>query len=282
MLRIGLFPNEEKAEVMACIKQVISKINAWGFQVVIPAQFSSLLPGTTALDGNCWAEQIDIALAIGGDGTMIKNARELSGSGIPICGINLGRLGFLNEIELDNIDEYLRQLYEGRYHIEERLMIKAIVYRDGEICYSGEALNDAVIAKLSLSRLLRLKVYINGQLIEKYPADGVIVSTPTGSTGYALSAGGPIINPVLKVLTITPICPHLLHARSLIIPAEERVAIRFESTDEQAMLTLDGQTDFMVMSDDSIEIVQAERTAKFIKFFQGKTFYETVRTKLKT
>ncbi len=271
MLKIGLFPNLLKKEVLNSIDLITNLLKECGLNIILYDNKTNEVINR---------KNIDIAISIGGDGTMIKNIRELSKHNIPVFGINMGRIGFLNEIELKELKQVGIKLFNKEYTIEKRIMTKINIYRNLEKIFSDIALNDVVICKTGFLRLLRSFLYINENFIESYPADGVIIATPTGSTGYALSAGGPIISPSLNVLTIIPICPHLLHIRPIIIPSKEKIKVTFEPTEDGAELLLDGQVGFPLKNNDTIEITQAKYQARFLKFSQNKSFYEAIRTKL--
>ncbi|MFA6074576.1 MAG: NAD(+)/NADH kinase [Negativicutes bacterium] len=278
---VGIFPNRGKNRIVEAVDRIVScleKLNIDFFMSDSDARHFGLTDhGLSMLE---LVKKIDCAISIGGDGTMIKCAREVAQYDIPVCGINLGKVGFLNDIEFDDIETALNDLAEAKFIIKERMMLKVEVLRGRELCFSGVALNDAVISKSGLSRLLRLSVSIEAGLVEKYPADGIIIATPTGSTGYSLSANGPIIHPSVKVLIVTPICPHLLHSRSIIVACEEKIIVEFDPVKEEAILTLDGQLDYKLDNRDKIVITQSPYSAKLIKLFDSKPFFEVVREKL--
>ena len=278
---IGIFPNAGKEKAGAVLLRLVNAITQHGAQFLMTSDDAAVYG--YAEHGRAFdelARNIDCALSIGGDGTMIKCARELTPFGVPVAGINLGKVGFLNDIELANLETAIGKLVKGQYHIKERMMLDVRVLRNGAECYSGIALNDAVISKSGLSRLLRLSVSIASGLVEKYPADGVIISTPTGSTGYSLSANGPIIHPSVKVLTITPICPHLLHSRSIILANDEVITVEFDASNEDAILTLDGQVDYNLVNSDKVIVSELSQSAKLVKLDEYRPFFEVVRDKL--
>lgn len=278
---IGIFPNRGKDRVKESLLRIINCFAASGVQFYLPsadACYFGVPEHGRAMPAII--DEIDCAVSVGGDGTMIKCAREVAAYEIPVCGVNLGKVGFLNDIEFPDIEEAMNQLICGNYTIKERMMLNVDVFRGNELCFSGTALNDAVISKSGLSRLLRLSVSIEAGLIEKYPADGIIIATPTGSTGYSLSANGPIIHPSVKVLTVTPICPHLLHSRSIIVSNDEKISIEFDPANEEAILTLDGQLDYKLGNRDKTVVSQASHSAKLVKLPDSKPFFDVVREKL--
>lgn len=234
-------------------------------------------------DTKAIGENIECAIVLGGDGTIIQAANDLLGKNIPIMGINLGTLGFLAEIEKENIYTALDALYEDNYTMQERMMLYGRITRKGKDIFEGSALNDIVITRSGFSRIISVSIYINDELVDRYRGDGVIVSTPTGSTGYSLSSGGPVIKPDAKVMVITPICPHTLSARSIVISAEDSVRIQINESkktqEEEAIATIDGREVFLLRSGDNINISRAKETTSLIKI-NGISFFNILRTKI--
>jgi NAD+ kinase len=223
-------------------------------------------------------DRAHVVLSLGGDGTLLRAARMVSGRGIPILGVNLGSLGFLTEVSLDQLDRALEALFSGDYRVVERMMLEASVMRDGRPVENSCALNDVVLHRKGSSPLLHLSIGISGRYAGSYSADGLIISTPTGSTAYSLSAGGPIVSPDVDCFILTAICPHTLSARPLVIPASESVEIT-ETHGRNIFLSFDGQVSFEVEKDGAVLISRAGRKVKFIDL--GRDFYRTVREKLK-
>jgi NAD+ kinase len=249
-----------------------------------------LLEGSETQDCGCYctdtkeiSDNVECAIVLGGDGTIIQAANDLLGKNIPIMGINLGTLGFLAEIEKDNIYTALDALYEDNYAKQERMMLFGKISSKNTDIFQGTALNDIVITRSGFSRIISVSIYINEEIVDRYRGDGVIVSTPTGSTGYNLSSGGPVIKPDAKVMVITPICPHTLGARSIVISAEDSVRIQINESkktqDEEAIATIDGRKVFLLHSGDNINISKAQETTNLIKI-NGISFFNTLRTKI--
>lgn len=280
MLTIGIFPNTKKQDVNSVLGWMIQHFKDRSVNVRIPED-AAIQMGypELAYDLELMKKEIRLCLTLGGDGTLLSTARELASAGIPVCGVNMGQLGFLTEIELPELGASLDRLITGEYSIEERLMLDAIVIRNDQLIPVSTALNDVVVAKGGFSRMIRLRLFIDGELTANYPADGLIIATSTGSTGYSLSAGGPIVNPNLPVILLTPICPHSLHSRSLIISEKEEVTITFQATHDDIVLTVDGQTLFNLMPDDTVLVKRSPFRARFIKF-EGRSYYQTLRSKL--
>ena len=222
-------------------------------------------------------------LVIGGDGTILAAARMLVGNTIPLLGINLGTLGFLADVNLADLSKTLDLLLKDQYQVENRIMLTAEVYKQGEKAATYIALNDFNINRCGASRVIGLKVGINGSTIDCYRADGVIVCTPTGSTGYNLSAGGPIINPTCKNFVITPICPHSLTARSIVLAKEDVVPVEVEqirsNIKEEAIISFDGREGLSIVPGDQVKIYKSQEVTPFIKATEV-SFVQILKEKL--
>lgn len=280
MVTIGIFPNTKKESVGSVLGWIVQYCKENDVRVLL-TEDSAQKMGYPDLACNLevMLGEIDIGITLGGDGTLLSTARKIAVHGVPICGINMGQLGFLTEVELPDLRPALDKLIHGDYQIEERSMLDAMILRQQTILHTSSALNDVVISKSGVSRMMKLKLYVDNELTANYAADGLIIATATGSTGYSLSAGGPIINPKLKVFVLTPICPHTLHAKSLVIAEDEEVKISMVSNQEDAVLTMDGQNVYHLLPDDVVLVKRAPFRARFIKF-TGKSYYETLRSKL--
>ena len=235
-------------------------------------------------EGNLLADQIpketDCVLTLGGDGTLIQAVRELRNKHLPLIGVNMGTLGYLTEIELPKIEESLEKLFCGAFLPERRMMLQGkLEGRKEDI-----ALNDIVVARAGSIRVIHFNIYVNGQLLNSYQADGVIISTPTGSTAYNLSAGGPIVEPTAEMFVITPICSHALNTSSIVLSAEDEIVIEIGKgkgdTVEEASVTFDGADVIPVYTGDRITISRSEKTAKLLKLSE-ESFLETLRKKMK-
>lgn len=227
----------------------------------------------------------DLVVVLGGDGTVLGAARDAAPHGTPVLTVDLGTFGFLSEVKAKDLHPAMERILRGEFRIEERHTVKATIVRGGQEVSTSMGLNDAVITRGALSRMIRLQAFINGQYVALYPADGIIISTPTGSTAYSLSAGGPIIHPSVNVLILTPICPHTLFTRPLIIAASEEVRIvahwhQQHAEGEEVMLTVDGQVGIWLRSGDEVVVRKAEHPARLVKLGRD-TFYERLREKLR-
>ena len=225
---------------------------------------------------------VEMIIVLGGDGTLISAARLLADAhmDLPIFGVNLGSLGFMAELSLDELYGNLEKALAGKLETEDRMMLSVGVLRDGKRLAQHRVLNDAVINKGALARMMELKVSVDDGHLTTFRADGLIVATPTGSTAYSLSAGGPIMHPTLRCFVLTPICPHTLSNRPIALPDTVVVTARLISQSEDVLLTLDGQIGFPLLPDDMVEIKKSRFKLKLIKH-PTKSYYEILRTKLK-
>lgn len=220
----------------------------------------------------------DLVIALGGDGTILHAVKLMANRNVPILGVNFGGLGFLTEITQGELYSSLKDVLEGKFDIEERMMLEARINEDTTSSY--KALNDIVITKGTIARIIPLKVFIDSEYLTTYQGDGIIVATPTGSTAYSLSAGGPIVIPSMKTIILTPICPHTLGVRPMVIPHLSNISIIIESDEEGIMLTIDGQEGIKLNLHDKIDITCADLPIKLIKS-RKRSYYEVLRAKLK-
>lgn len=220
----------------------------------------------------------DFIIALGGDGTILSTARAIAPYEIPILGINMGNLGFLTSVESLDLDAAIENLSKGKFHIEDRMMLQCeVVNEKNKKTYS--CLNDVVISKGTLSRIFKYDIFINDKFYTSFKSDGVIISTPTGSTAYALSAGGPIIYPTLDVMLLTPICPHSMQMRSIILESKSEISILIDKRNESAFLTVDGQKSIELDKREKITIKQYDVKCKLIKI-DGYDYFEVLRKKI--
>jgi NAD+ kinase len=226
------------------------------------------------------AERADLLVVLGGDGTLISAARLVGEREVPILGVNLGSLGFLTEITLNELYPSLEAWLAGAYELSDRMMLKTTIIRDGKEFGVHQVLNDVVINKGALARIIDLETSVDGHPLTTFKADGLIISSPTGSTGYSLSANGPIIHPSLRCIAITPICPHTLTNRPIVVDGNAVVRLRVRSTHEDVFLTLDGQVGVELKRDDIVEVRKSEQRTRLV-ISRRRDFFEVLRTKLK-
>ena len=225
------------------------------------------------------AKQADLLIVLGGDGTMLSGARLVEQRSIPILGVNMGGLGFLTEINFDDLPQALEKIFSGEFHLDARLMLTVQIRRADTTIVTHSALNDVVVSKGHLARMISTTVSVDDAFMTNMQSDGLIVSTPTGSTAYSLSTNGPILDPSLEALLINPICPHTLSHRPFLAPSTVSISITLTSQ-ERAMATIDGQERQEIMTDDIVEIRASEHRTQLIRF-PGRSYFEVLRTKLK-
>lgn len=286
MEKFALLTNYSKDKRLVYTRMIKTYITENGGSYWIPRYISEPdKDGDQRYDFSDMPEDIECVLVLGGDGTLLQAARELLQRHIPLLGINLGTLGFLTSAEKSELPKCLDSVLDDSCSIDERMMLEGVAYHGSEKIQMNIALNDVIIARAGFSRLVELKIYVNGELLSIYNADGIIVSTPTGSTGYSLSAGGPIIFPQTDVIVITPICPHSLQARSLVVSGEDRIMIeigrRRKTQKEEAMVTFDGRSAQELETGDRIEIYKAQETTQLIRL-KGRSFYQALQNKIGT
>lgn len=224
--------------------------------------------------------QLDGLVTLGGDGTLLRGARFLDGRDIPILGVNLGRLGFLTSCQSEDFEAALRNLASGDYVAQPRMALSArVIDQTGEARKQWRALNDFVLHKGGFARVVRLNVFVDDESIGTYAADGIVISTPTGSTAYSLSAGGPVVVPTLESIVLTPISPHTLAIRSLVIPADAEVTVEANESPTELLVTVDGQVGTSFVKGEKLKIRKADSPVRIVRF-PGATFFERMRVKL--
>jgi NAD+ kinase len=222
----------------------------------------------------------DLLIVLGGDGTLLAAARLLGERNVPILPVNLGGLGFLTSVTLDDLYPVLEQAIRGEARYSERVMLETRVLRQGKPFHCARALNDAVLNKAALARIIDLELRVNGEFVNTFKADGLIVATPTGSTAYSLSAGGPIIYPIVSAFVITPICPHTLTNRPLVIPDSAKIEIGFAAGEAPIYLTVDGQVGVELQANDVVALNAAAKRLRLVRP-QEKSYFSVLRDKLK-
>ncbi len=223
--------------------------------------------------------KIDMTIILGGDGTLLYHARQPKLIDIPVLGINCGNLGFLSEVETEEIEDAMSKIINSQFQIEKRILIDISVIRNGEIVFESLAINEGALTKGSLSRLTNIEVFANDRWVDTYPADGVILSTPTGSTAYSLSAGGPLVSPEMSLFIITPIAPHALYARPILISSNTSVKMKVKKS-KYCFLTVDGQENYKVLPKDIVEFKKSNRFLQLVRV-KELNFYKLMRQKLR-
>lgn len=278
MMQIAVFPNISKRRSGEIVDRIFNFYRNKDVRLVMPAtearQFRKEEYGLPCVE----RVHIDMALSIGGDGTLIGVCRRFQEQDIPVCGINLGTLGFLADIEPRELESRLGKILIGEYVVENRLLLSGYTSDEMGEKFLGNAINDVVISKGTSARMLRMEIFVNNTHLTNCKADGLIVSSPTGSTAYSLSAGGPILNPNIRALIIIPICPHTFQMRPLVVNEDDEVRIKV-SANSEIIVTLDGQENFKVQPNYEIIVRKSRNTAKIVKF-ADKNYYDVLKAKL--
>lgn len=281
MAKIGICVNLTKDKDLKVTSSIIKWLEENNCEVIISEDIAKKLNRPelgNSLDA--MYKESDFIIVLGGDGTLLGAARQMPWLQTPILGINMGHLGFITEVEVNDIFSSLERILNGQYKIEDRMMLEIVIIKENKAIETIYCLNDAGITRGTLSRMVKLKTFINDSYIDTYFSDGLLISTPTGSTAYSLSAGGPIISPGVKVILLTPICPHSLSSRSLVVSDEDRIEIEIIDDFQDVYLTADGQQGHKLKNGDRIIIKKAPFFAKLIKV-SDRNFYDVLRTKLR-
>jgi NAD+ kinase len=286
MKRIGIIAKRNKPEVVTIVKDLLEWLRPKKIEAYVEEEMGNLLspscfgPYLSSVERKELPNHVEMMVVFGGDGTLLSVARQVWNRDIPILGVNLGGLGFLTETSLGELHDILERVIQGDFKTDERDVLSAAVIRKGERIVEFTVLNDAVINKGALARIIDLEISINGEYLTTFQSDGLIISTPTGSTAYNLSAGGPIVYPSLHTVVITPICPHTLTNRPIVIPNDVEVRALLESKQQEVILTLDGQQGFPLEFKDVVQVRKAEGRILLIKS-PHRNYFELLREKLK-
>ena len=281
MKHVGIVAKPDAPRAPEVVARLVDWLTERDLSVTLEKETSGIVPALRVATAHR-AELpglVDLLIVLGGDGTLLSVARAVGDLGVPILGVNLGGLGFMTATTLDEMLPSLEAMLDGRMVIEERLMLLARVIRNGAVLCEHMALNDLVITKTAMSRIISLAVSVEGQYATAYRADGLIISTPTGSTAYSLSAGGPILFSQVDAIVLTPICSHTLTNRPIVLPAADRIEVTVQS-DQEIMLTVDGQVGVGLRERDVVEVRKAAASMRLVRFPQ-KDFFSVLRTKLK-
>jgi NAD+ kinase len=284
-MRFGIYGNIEKEELPSVVERLIGRFQAEGTEYVLQNALlpvlrkkvsKSLLKKSRFVSEKKLASACDIVISLGGDGTILRLASSVSQLGTPILGINLGNLGFLAEVSLEDMDRCLSDIMKGEYTVEERSMLDTKV---GKAVYAQSALNDVVMNCSGSSRMFSIKTYVNEEYLSTFRGDGMIVATPTGSTAYVLANGGPIVMPTTDLILISPICPHMLTARTVVVPDESVIRMKVEAAPGKIHIAIDGKTQKLVSSPVEVEIRKSSHVTRLIKP-RNPNYYDVLRRKL--
>jgi NAD+ kinase len=285
MERIGIVAKQNHPEALTVVRNLAKKLISKGISVYVEKEIESSLqlshpkPMLNFVEPEGFASQTELVICLGGDGTLLRVARLVGENEVPILGVNLGGLGFLTETTLNELDRVLEEVIRGAYKKDEREILKAAVIRRGEKMAEFTVLNEAVINKGALARIIDIEVTINGEHLTTFKADGLIISTPTGSTAYNLSAGGPIVHPSLQCIIITPICSHTLTNRPIVIPDDVEIQALLRTKQQEVYLTLDGQQGFPLEFEDIVTLRKAPSPIFLVKS-PHRNYFEVLKEKL--
>lgn len=280
MMRVGIFGMPHMKKVIALTEGLVKWLERKGIEPVVEESLGRFLEGNEGYPREEISERVDILVVLGGDGTLLSAARMISGTKVPILGVNAGGLGFLTEITTDELFPVMEKVLSGDCQITERCLLKAELFRGDQRVTQSNCLNDVVINKGALARMIDLETSIGEDYVTTYKADGLIISTPSGSTAYSLSAGGPIVYPSLDSILITPICPHTLTNRPILVPGDAEVRVQIGSGDGKVYLSFDGQVGLALEDGDSVQVKKAEDVVRLIKS-PHRSYFEVLRSKLR-
>jgi NAD+ kinase len=286
MTTVGVLARPYLTQAGETLRELIAWLRARDVAVCLEPATAKLLPPTDG--GGCSVHDVeelgrraDVLLVLGGDGTLLRASHVLDERPVPVVGVNFGSLGFLTEITLAEIYSTLEGVLAADYDYEERRMLRAEVVRGDERSVAGDALNDVVVSKAAVvSRIIELDVTVDDAFVSAFRADGLVVSSPTGSTAYNLAAGGPIVHPTLDAVVLTPICPHMLTYRPLVLDGGVQVDVRLRSPDVEVHVTLDGQEGFPLSPGDGVRVTRSPRTVRLVRS-SDRDYFEVLRAKLK-
>lgn len=280
MKNIGVISKPQPERATEILKELYPWLRERGYEVIMDRETAAMAGAESQYLRVHVPPLVDMIIVLGGDGTMLSISRLVYEYDIPILGVNLGSLGFLAEVTLDELFPVLEEVLNGDLKVNEREMLSTHIHRKGERVAEYSVLNDVVINKGALARIIELETFIDGKYVNTYRADGLIIATPTGSTAYSMAAGGPIIYPTINAIIITPICPFTLTHRPIVVPYDVKVEVVLVTEREDVMATMDGQLGFTLEKDDVVEIRTGTKKIKLIEP-AGKDYYNLLRTKLK-
>jgi len=279
MKAVGIFGKSKHPEIEAVARSLGTQAVARGLEVLVETTLAGLLPGEQVMEPEQVAERADLVVVLGGDGTMIRVVRLLDDREVPVFGVNLGFLGYMTNFTVEEAGEQFEKVLSGEYETEPRVRLSAELKRDGHSVIRTKVLNDVVVNVSGISRIIEIRTEINEAFVTTYRADGLIVSTPTGSTAYAMAAGGPILVPNSRALVVAPICPHTLTMRPLVIQDDVRIGLQIVRGADQVLATFDGQQAEQMQPGDRLEIERATGRLQLIK--SPRDYFSILHTKLK-
>jgi NAD+ kinase len=277
---VGIIAKPQRDALARVLPPLLDWLKARHLDALCDKQTAECVGGLSGLAREEIAARADLLLVLGGDGTLLAAVRALGDRNVPLLPVNLGQLGFLTSVKLDELYPILEQVLGGQHRISERTLLEVEVLRDGAAIARHRALNDAVLTKTTLARIMDFDLHIDGAFVCSYRADGLILSTPTGSTAYSLSAGGPVVYPILDAFVITPICPHTLTNRPLVVPDSVKLEVRPAEQEHAVVLTMDGQVRVDLRDGDRALLRKAQQKVRLVRP-PRKTYFEILHSKLK-
>ena len=277
--KIGVFCKPKAPSATDILGRLIPWLRKQNYHIFLDTGTAAIINETSSYEKREISQQADLLIVLGGDGTLLSVARAAHPHNIPILAVNLGSLGFLAEISIDELYPTLENILAGKFEIENRMLLNACIWRNGEKVEDHNVLNDVVINKGAVARIISLQVLVNGQYMTSYRADGLIIATPTGSTAYSLSAGGPIIHPSMHTLVLSPICPFTLTNRSILIPDQSIIQVKLAAEYDDVRVTLDGQEGYDMRAGDILKIKKTKTSLQLIRG-PNKNYYQILRDKL--
>ena len=280
MKRIAIIPNSSKDIGLLNTKRLVGFLQS-SAEVYMDEAYSVLGMNVKYVSPSEIYNNADYVIVLGGDGTILQRASVCAKRRIPVLGINLGKIGFMTEIELDDMEAAIKKLLDGDFVIEKRMMMKAEIRKNNEVQFAFHALNDVVVSKSTGEKLICMELSTDGEAVNRYTADGLIIATPTGSTGYSISAGGPVVDPRMRLFVATPICAHMLSVRSAVLSSDKVMKIRLDSEygGSDAVVTADGDVQCYIKDADEVVITESEYDFELIKI-GNQSFYDTLIKKL--
>jgi len=278
--RVGVVGKKSVEQVVRAASALAEWLADRGVECLVEEELAAMSRGLPPAPREELPSTVDVLVVLGGDGTLLSAARLLAGTRVPLLGVNAGGLGFLTEVTLEDLFPVLEMVLRGEVSITERSLLEAVVQRDGREMARQRVLNDVVVNKGALARIIDLETYIDGRYLTTFKADGLIVSSPSGSTAYNLSAGGPIVYPSLGCIILTPICPHTLTNRPIILPQDATIQVSVAAAQGRVFLTFDGQVGYDVQEGDRLEVRTCQEPIRLIKS-PHRSFFEVLRSKLR-
>lgn len=279
-MQLGIWLHSSKDPDLRVTASVVRRSTQLGVPCLVPQeQHSSHMPGVRPVSDERFFQEIDFLVVLGGDGSMLSAARNSARYAVPMLGVNLGHRGFMTECEPDQVDEALEALVDGKYAVDERMMLQGTLFNAaGRVLWQGDALNDIVLSNRTAVQLIKVETSIGDCLLEKTACDAMIVSSPTGSTAYSMAAGGPIVHPQMQCMVLAPVCPSTLTVRPMILSGEDQLTLRIYEPEQQGMVVADGQNRADMSSEDRLIIQHSPYSAKLIRIYP-RSFYQVLRDK---